>query len=232
MKISIIIPAYNEENTIADTVMKVKKYMGTFNHEYEIIIAENNSTDSTFDKAHSLAKQYRNIKVSVTKGEGRGRALNKAIKESDADIIGYMDADLSTDISILPEFFKAIKKGHSIAIASRHLPDSSLNRGFKRNLLSKGYNFILQKALNIGVKDAQCGFKFFHSNAAKKLIKHVKDEKWFWDTEMIYHAKTRGHKIKEIPVVWKEDKDSKVKLFSTCTEYLANIYRLRKYAKK
>jgi glycosyltransferase involved in cell wall biosynthesis len=227
MKICIIIPAYNEEKIIEGSVIKLKNHLDNLNYDYEIVIAENNSTDSTFEKALEMASKYNNVKVSVTKGAGRGRALNKVIRESNADIIGYMDADLSTDISAIPKFVESIQKGAALAIGSRHLPDSEVKRGLKRTVLSKGYNFMANSILNLNVKDTQCGFKFFHKNSIREILPLIKDEKWFWDTELIYNAKKKGYDVTEIPVAWIEDKDSKVKIINTSIGYLARMFELR-----
>ncbi len=227
-RISIILPVYNEEECLEKNTETVLKYAKKFYENFEIVITDNASIDKTLDIAKKLSKKYKEIRYIHLDQKGRGRVLKKAWNESKADILAYSDIDLSTDIKAIKKLTDAIDQGYDIATASRHSKQSQLDRTFKREILSKGYNFLLKLFLNTKISDAQCGFKAVNRRVVKEIIPLVKDNEWFFDTEMLILAERKGFRIKEIPVKWVEHAGSTVHIKKTVTDYLKSVFRLRK----
>ena len=213
-KVSVIFPAYNEADVLEDTIQKVILNLDTFADFYEIIIAEDGSTDGTNKLASMLAEKDTRIKhIHRQKRLGRGTALKNSFKKSSGEIIVYMDLDLATDLSHLRELIEAINiEGFDLATGSRLLSKSKVNRSWTRNLASSSYNLIVRKLLGSKIKDHQCGFKSFRREPLLILVDEVEATHWFWDTEILVRANRRGYKIKEIPVLWNSGKETKVRL--------------------
>jgi hypothetical protein len=213
-KLSVIFPAYNEADVLEDTIKKVILNLDTFADSYEIIIAEDGSTDGTNKLASMLAEKDTRIKhIHRQKRLGRGTALKNSFKKSSGEILVYMDLDLATDLSHLRELIEAINiEGFDLATGSRLLSKSKVNRSWTRNLASSSYNLIVRKLLGSKIKDHQCGFKSFRREPLLILVDEVEATHWFWDTEILVRANRRGYKIKEIPVLWKSGKETKVRL--------------------
>jgi hypothetical protein len=213
-KVSVIFPAYNEADVLEDTIQKVILNLDTFADSYEIIIAEDGSTDGTNKLASMLAEKDTRIKhIHRQKRLGRGTALKNSFKKSSGEIIVYMDLDLATDLSHLRELIEAINiEGFDLATGSRLLSKSKVNRSWTRNLASSSYNLIVRKLLGSRIKDHQCGFKSFRREPLLILVDEVEATHWFWDTEILVRANRRGYKIKEIPVLWNSGKETKVRL--------------------
>jgi len=213
-KLSVIFPAYNEADVLEDTIKKVILNLDTFADSYEIIIAEDGSTDGTNKLASMLAEKDTRIKhIHRQKRLGRGTALKNSFKKSSGEILVYMDLDLATDLSHLRELIEAINiEGFDLATGSRLLSKSKVNRSWTRNLASSSYNLIVRKLLGSKIKDHQCGFKSFRREPLLILVDEVEATHWFWDTEILVRANRRGYKIKEIQVLWKSGKETKVRL--------------------
>lgn len=228
--INIVIPVYNEEKVIESSIKNLYDFLKEhFGYNWKIIIADNASTDKTSEKAKILSKKYKNVFYTYIDKKGRGYALKKAWTENDADIHMYMDVDLSTDLEAFPRLIDSILEGNDVVIGSRFEKESKLKRSIKREILSKVYNLIVRFALNVKFKDAQCGFKAVTREIAEKIVPQIKDMAWFFDTELLFLTEKNGYKIKEIPVAWIEDPDTKVRIYFTVINYLKNIIRLRKY---
>ena len=209
--VTIILPVYNEADNLKHAVKVVKAAMKNLNREFEIIIAEDGSSDETPEQADNLIAL--NIRVIHSKKRlGRGISLRRAIKESKSDIILFMDVDLSTSLDYIRPIVSEIENGAAIATGSRLLPNSLVKRNFSRNLFSKTYNLLVRTLTGSRIKDHQCGFKAFHKPSILQLLEEVKDNHWFWDTELLVRAQKRGLKIAEIPVEWVGGNGSKVNL--------------------
>ncbi|MBD3155991.1 MAG: glycosyltransferase [Candidatus Aenigmarchaeota archaeon] len=227
-KISVVIPVYNEEEQLEWSVKEVLKVCKKNYKDFEILIADNASTDRTLEIAKKLKNKYKQVNYIHLDQKGRGRALKRAWTSTDADIMCYMDVDLSTDLRHLGQLTDAIEKGYDISFGSRHHEESKLERSLKRDVLSKGYNFLLRAFLNFPFNDAQCGFKAINSQIAKELVPEIENNEWFFDTELIVKGLHAGYRLKSIPVEWIEDKGSTVKIKKTVESYLKNIFRVRK----
>lgn len=210
MKVSVVLPAYNEAKRIENAIKKTEEILKEIGCDYEIIVAEDGSTDGT-DKIVQKLVSDRVKHLHSDKRLGRGKALMNAFEKAEGDIVIAMDVDLATNIKHLKELINAIESGYDIAIGSRLLKESKAKRTFERELYSKVYNFLVRLFLRSKIKDHQCGFKAFKKDVVLELGKKAKDNHWFWDTEVLVLAQRNGYKIKEIPVEWREGEDTKVK---------------------
>ena len=213
-KVSVVLPAYNEADILEPAVSEIAKSLNEYGGVYEIIIAEDGSTDGTNKKADEISQRYPNVlHLHAEKRLGRGKALKNAFQKSSGDILVYMDVDLATDVRQMKELIRSIdKEGYDLAIGSRLLPESNVERSSTRNIASKTYNFMVRAILGSKVSDHQCGFKAFQRESLMQLLDEVEANHWFWDTELLVRAHRKGYRIKEIPVLWKSGAETKVRL--------------------
>ena len=160
---------------------------------------------------------------------GRGRALKQVWSKSDADVVSYMDVDLSTDIRVLAAAVKQVVSNNcDICIGSRLLSDSKVrNRSLRRGFISRSYSLMFRLLFLVSFKDAQCGFKVMLKSSLDKVLPHVEDPGWFFDTELLILSEKSQYKICEIPVIWTDDPDSKVNVMKTAWEDIKGLFRLR-----
>ena len=227
-QVSVIFPAYNEVNYLTNAVEKTKSALEEFTDSYEIIIAEDGSTDGTAELAEQLAQKDVTVKhIHRAERLGRGKALNNAFVKSSGEVLVYMDLDLATDIKHLRALVEALTvEGYDFATGSRMLPESQVERTLRRSISSKTYNFLVRKMLGSKLRDHQCGFKAFRREPTLELIKDVGAKHWFWDTEIFVRAARKGFKIKEIPVVWKSGRKTKVNLFKDSYNMGRQVFKL------
>jgi glycosyltransferase involved in cell wall biosynthesis len=226
--VDVVIPVYNEEHVLAQSVNTLRQFLkDNLSNPYTVLIADNASTDRTWEVAQSLSKEHSDVASLHLDQKGRGRALRKAWLDSIADIVSYMDVDLSTELTAFPKLIQAIEEGYSIAIGSRLLPGSSVKRSFKRELTSRSYNFIIKSMFRARFSDAQCGFKALSGEVARELVPLIRNQEWFFDTELLILAEKKGYRVREIPVTWIEDPDTRVAIASTVFEDLKGLLRLR-----
>src|SRR6202042_3760292 len=170
-------------------------------------IADNGSTDRTWAQALALAAEFPLVHAVRIERPGRGGALRTVWAASDADIHGYMDVDLSTDLNALLPLVAPLLSGHSdVAIGTRLARGARVVRGPKREIISRGYNLLLRATLGAGFSDAQCGFKAIRRECAAGLLPQTQDSAWFFDTELLVLAERAGLRIHEVPVDWTEDR--------------------------
>ena len=227
--VDIVIPVLNEEVALPGSVARLRAFLrASFPYQWRIVIADNGSTDHTLELAEGMAREHSDVAVVHLDQRGRGRALRKAWTESNADILSYMDVDLSTGLEAFPPLVRSIaEEGFHLATGSRLLPQSQLKRSLKREVLSRGYNYMIKGLFFTPFSDAQCGFKAISRKAAKELLPLTKDTGWFFDTELLIIAHMRGFRIKDIPVAWIEDPDTRVRVFSTVYRDIKGLLRLR-----
>ena len=227
----MVIPVYNEEKDLPGSVAKLHKFMSEnlSGYDWRVLIADNGSTDSTLEVSKKLSKDYERVGVLHLDQKGRGRALHRAWLESSADVMGYMDVDLSTDLEALPKLVDAIAKvGADVAIGSRLTRGSKVvNRTLKREVISRGYIALIKLLFFVKFTDAQCGFKGISRNAAQKLLPLTQDRGWFLDSELLILAEKNGFRIAQIPVKWTDDPDSRVKVVKTATGDIKGLLRMR-----
>jgi glycosyltransferase involved in cell wall biosynthesis len=209
-EVSLVLPCYNEEKTLEDTVETVEKVLEKEADQYEIIIVEDGCTDSTPQIAGNLASGSSKIKhLHFEERLGKGKALTKGFTDARASKLFFMDTDLATDLKCVKKLLDELEQ-NDIVIGSRYVEGSEADRGLVRRFLSKGYNTMVRLAFHTGIKDHQCGFKGINKEIFSDIKDNVKSEHWFWDTELLVKAKEKGYKIKEIPVDWEEKEGSEV----------------------
>ncbi|WP_040584582.1 bifunctional glycosyltransferase family 2/GtrA family protein [Segniliparus rugosus] len=228
--LDVVVPVYNEEKDLPTCVRRLHAYLSEhLPFRARIVIADNASTDATLEVARQLAAQHENVVVRHLDLKGRGRALHTVWSESDAQIVSYMDVDLSTDLKALLPLVAPLLSGHSdVAIGSRLAKGSRVVRGPKREFISRCYNLILRGALGAHFSDAQCGFKAMRSDVARELLPLVQDKGWFFDTELLVIAESAGLRIHEVPVDWVDDPDSRVDIVRTAVDDLKGVWRVGK----
>ncbi len=226
--VDVIIPVYNEELDLSASVLRLDHFLAeTFPYDYRVIIADNASTDSTFEIARRLADRHPHVRAVHLEAKGRGRALRQVWLDSDADVVAYMDVDLSTDLKALLPLVAPLVSGHSdVAIGTRLSRGSRVVRGPKREFISRSYNLILKASLGASFSDAQCGFKAMRREVADRLLPLVEDNNWFFDTELLVLAERAGLRIHEVPVDWTDDPGSTVDIVATALEDLKGVARL------
>jgi glycosyltransferase involved in cell wall biosynthesis len=226
--VDITIPVYNEERDLGPAVRRLYSYLNTtFPFSAQITIADNASTDGTAAQALRLAAELQGVRLIRLSEKGRGRALAASWLTSDAQVVAYMDVDLSTDLSALLPLIAPVISGHSdLSIGSRLARGARVVRSTKREFISRAYNTLLRVVLGVRFKDAQCGFKAVRADVARRLIPQVENRNWFFDTELLVRAERAGLRVHELPVDWIEDPDSRVDIFATAIEDLRGVWRL------
>lgn len=226
--LDVVVPVYNEQAALAHSVRRLHRYLEeNFAVPVRITIADNASVDDTPRIAAALAAELDGVRVVRLEEKGRGRALRAVWSTSDAPVLAYMDVDLSTDLAALAPLVAPLISGHSdLAIGTRLGRGSRVVRGAKREFISRCYNLILKSTLAARFSDAQCGFKAIRADVAHRLLPHVADTGWFFDTELLVLAERSGLRIHEVPVDWVDDPDSRVDIVATATADLKGIGRL------
>ena len=197
--------------------------------KFEIVIADNASTDRTLEIGRWFSKTFAAVRVVHLDQRGRGRAVKTVWLESPADVLSYMDVDLSTDLFAFPPMIEAlVGGGFDVGTGSRLLKPSLTTRGLKREFISRSYNLLIKMLFHTRFSDAQCGFKAITSDAAADLLPLVDDEGWFMDTELLILAEKLGYRIFDLPVRWLDDADSRVKIWRTASGDLKGLARVRR----
>jgi putative flippase GtrA len=231
--VDITIPVFNEERALSAGVRRLHAYLrDRFPFSWRITIVDNGSTDATWWEAAHLAKDLPQVRAIHLDRKGRGFALRTAWSASDAQVVAYMDVDLSTGLDALLPLVAPLVSGHSdVATGCRLAPGSHVARRPKREFISRSYNLILRTALATRVRDAQCGFKAVRADVARELLPNVEDDAWFFDTELLLLAERNGLRIHEVPVDWIDDPDSRVDVVQTAFDDLRGTARMaRKFA--
>jgi glycosyltransferase involved in cell wall biosynthesis len=226
-RVDIVVPVL-DEHVLARSIRRLHDHLrDQMPFHWRIVIADNASTDETPRIAAALAAELTGVEVLRLPLRGRGRALRAAWLGSDAEVVCYMDVDLSTDLRALLPLVAPLVSGHSdVAIGTRLHRGSQVVRGARRELISRSYNRLLRVTLGARFSDAQCGFKAMRTSAARRLLPAVRDDSWFFDTELLMLAQREGLRIHEVPVDWIDDPDSRVDVVRTALEDLRGIGRL------
>ena len=227
-QVDIVVPVRNEERDLAPSVRRLVGFLReSFPFSARITIADNGSIDATWAIADRLARELPEVRAVHMELPGRGRALRAIWSQSEAEVLAYMDVDLSTDLNALLPLVAPLLSGHSdLAIGTRLARGSRVIRGPKRELISRGYNLLLRTLMGARFSDAQCGFKAIRRDQARALLPLTSDTGWFFDTELLVLAERGGLRIHEIPVDWIDDLDSRVDIIATALADLRGMARL------
>lgn len=212
-EVTAIIPVYNDRHALETAIPASIKTMSGITPAFEIIIAEDGSTDGSAEFVREQITHDPRIRLLHSDARlGRGRALNRAIQESRGSIVCYYDVDLATDMQHLPKLIGAILEGCDISTGSRLLPDSNIIRTGGREIASRSYNFLVRLFLSSRIFDHQCGFKAFNRERIIAVLPSIRDNHWFWDTEILVRAQREGYRVKEFAVRWRAGKGTTVKI--------------------
>lgn len=228
--ICLVVPVFNEEVQLESSVRAILGHCRTMGwKDVEVMVADNASTDRTAGIGRQLARTLAQVRYLRLERRGRGAALREAWLASKAEILGYMDVDLSTSLDCLESLLlPLIEIQADISIGSRRHPKSQVERGWKRSVISWVYQALLHATLRVQIRDAQCGFKALRRTVARELLPDIRNDGWFFDTELLVLAQDRGFRVTEVPVIWRDDLDTRVRLVSTVIEDLRGIARLRR----
>ncbi|MEV4625747.1 bifunctional glycosyltransferase family 2/GtrA family protein [Micromonospora sp. NPDC049523] len=224
----IVIPVRNEARVLAASVHRLHDYLvRNFPYPFVITIAESGSTDATPEIGAALARELPEVRLVRIEARGRGLALRQVWSTSEADVVSYMDADLSIDLDGFLPLIAPLASGHSdLSIGTRHARDSSVHRSLLRAVLSRTYNFLLRVLLGVSFSDAQCGFKAGRREIVQVLLPAVQDDKWFFDTELLCVAQRHGLRIHEVPIDCLDDPNSSVDIGRTVLEMLRGMVKV------
>lgn len=211
MEISVIVPVFNESGIAEDNLLRAARYLERNFHSFELIAAEDASTDGTDKVLERMERDGRIKHMHFGRRIGKGAAIREAVMASRGKAVLIMDCDLPVSLSYIEDFVLMLKE-YDIVTASRLLKDSKVRRPLKRSVASLAYNFLARKLFGTRLMDHQCGFKAMRAKSTKKIIKGVEAKDYFWDTEMLVRAQRAGLKIKEVAVVWNDRKNSGSKI--------------------
>lgn len=228
--VDIVIPVFNEEAQLGPSIETLRTFLQTHcPYSWRIVVADNASTDRTPAICHELRSRYTGeVDFIRLEQKGRGRALRAAWSRSTADVVCYMDVDLSTNLRALPPMLAAlIHSDYDLATGSRLMHGAIVTRQWKREIISRSYNLLIRLMFWHRFRDAQCGFKGATRRAVDELVPQVKDQAWFFDTELLLKGEQQNYRIFELPVEWIEDLDSRVKIVKTAWEDIKGLVRVR-----
>lgn len=230
MLVNVTIPVFNEEVMLPQSIPQLHEFLtGHCRFSFEIVIVDNASTDHTWEVAGRLQQSFPDIRCVHLDRKGRGGALKRVWSESAADILSYMDVDLSTNLFSFPPLIEGLLcGGFDLGIGSRLMPASTTQRCLKREVISRAYNLLVKAFFRTRFSDAQCGFKAITRRAAGQLLPQIEDAGWFFDTELLIIAEKAGFRIFDLPVSWIEDLDSRVRILPTALADLQGLMRVRR----
>jgi glycosyltransferase involved in cell wall biosynthesis len=227
--VDVVLPVYNEERDLPRNLPVLHRFLSSegFPYRWRIVIADNASNDDTPQVAQRLARELPGVDYLRIERKGRGIALKTAWGQSPAEVVSYMDVDLSTDIAAFPALVRAVAEGgYHLAMGSRLARGAQVRRSLKREALSRGYMLLLKLALRVPFSDVQCGFKAVRTDTFRRLLPLLRNDNWFFDTELVVIAGRAGYRVAEVPVRWQEDVDSRVRVLRTVAEDLRGVLRL------
>lgn len=237
-EISVVLPAHNEAERIAEAVKQTKQSLDKISSSFEILVAEDGSTDGTAEIARMIEAEEPCVRhIHSAERLGKGKALGRALKQAKGETLAFVDVDLSTDMKHLEELINAIKgEKYDFATGSRLLKGSEVTRSFKRTVMSTVYNILVRTVLKSKIRDHQCGFKSFRKQSLLNILEKVEDEQWFWDTELLVRTQREDYRVKEFPIKWDEKGDTKVETFKDGLRMFSKIiklyYQLRRETKR
>jgi len=228
-RIDLVIPVYNEAHVLESTVDRIfKTSLQWTDISWRILIVDNASIDGTDEVGRRLAEKHEQVDFHRLDIKGRGHALRWAWNETESPFSLYMDVDLSTDLSGVPVAMSHLRDGADLVTGSRLDPASDLTRSVKREFFSRTYNFLVGLGFpSRKFSDAQCGFKGIRVETVRPLLALVKNNHWFFDTELMLLAEYAGLDVRCFPITWVEDTDSRVNILQYSTENLKGMARLR-----
>ena len=230
LDLSVVIPAFNEQERIGSTLDGVAKYLRERKLRAEIIVVSDGSRDRTPEVVRGKSRDIPELLlVELPENRGKGFAVRTGIERARGRFILFSDADNSTSIEEYDRFLPLLETGISVVIGSRALPDSQIqvHQNKIRETMGKSFNLLVQSLVISGLKDTQCGFKAFEREAIRKIISGQRVERFGFDVEILYLAKKFGYEIREVPVRWINSPQSRVRIFSDSFRMIWDLLRIR-----
>jgi len=229
-KVSVIIPAFNEERRLPATLGKIHRYFENKDYSYEVLVVDDGSTDNTAERIEDYIKMHNSTRL-IRNGinKGKGYSVKNGFLQANGDYLLFSDADLSTPIEEIDKFSGYLREGYDVAIGSRGLKESDIqvHQPWFREMMGKAFNILVRLLSLRGFKDTQCGFKCFTRKAALEICKRQRMERFSFDVEMLYIAKKLGYKVKEVPVRWVNEPETKVKAVRDSVNMFFDLLRIR-----
>ncbi|HEY6074060.1 MAG TPA: dolichyl-phosphate beta-glucosyltransferase [Anaerolineales bacterium] len=226
--LSIVIPAHNEEKRLPRTLEQVFAFLAAQSYSSEVVVVENGSEDRTLELARQAAESHPQMRVVQLEGRGKGLAVRKGMLEAAGEYRFICDADLSMPIEEIEKFLPPNLDGFDLAIASREAPGAvRYGEPAYRHWGGRAINLAIRMLILPGLQDTQCGFKCFRAEAAERLFRLQTLPGWSFDIEVLFLARRAGLKIREVPIHWHYDPDSKVKAVRDAINMVADILRIR-----
>lgn len=209
--LTIVIPAYNEENRLAQTLPKVAEFVEKQDYEAEVLVVDDGSEDRTAEVVTAFSAQHPKIRLISAQHGGKGHAVRAGMLQAQGEYGFLCDADLAMPITELPKFLPPQLNGYKVAIGSREIEGSiRYEEPFYRHLMGRVYNWLVKVMAVSGFEDTQCGFKCFHRSVIHDLFSHQTIDGFGFDVEVLYLAQKRGYSIVEVPIHWYYQTESKV----------------------
>ena len=230
--ISLILPAYNEANTVGITLSEVTAYFRARAYAYEIIVAADGD-DGTRERAREFAEQDGAVRVIGGPARG-GRGIREGVKIASGAIVGFVDADNKVPISEFEKIEPWLQNRYDIVIGSRGLESSRIERKQRwyRRVGSRGFYYFMHAVVGMpGIEDTQCGFKFFHQAVAKDLFSRQRIDGYMFDIEVLALAQRLGYRIREVPIRWHDDADSRLQLVTGNIRNVIDVFKIRHYCR-
>jgi dolichyl-phosphate beta-glucosyltransferase len=230
--ISVIIPAYNEQERLPGTLQKIHDYFRDTPEGFEIIVVSDGSTDSTASEVLSMASELSGIRLLMNdKNMGKGFSVRKGVLDSGGDLVLISDADLSTPVEDMEKLLPFLRGDYEIAIGSRGMKksDIAIRQPWYREGMGKVFNLLVRLLVVGGIKDTQCGFKLFKGEAARRVFKKCRINGFCFDVETLFIAKDMGLRIKEVPTRWLNSPVSKVSIPGDPVKMFSDLFRIRVY---
>jgi len=229
--LSIIIPAYNEENRLPNSLEQVFRFLEKQSFRSEVVVVENGSTDKTFEVAQSFANRYKNLRVIHNEQRGKGGAVLRGVREAHGEYVFICDADLSMPIQEISKFLPPGLTDFDIAIGSREAPGAvRYNEPYYRHLTGRVFNTLIRLMVLPDLQDTQCGFKCMRAVVARDIFRFQRLTGWAFDVELLYIARRHGYRILEIPINWYFNADSKVRVLRDSWRMFVDLLVIRRNA--
>jgi glycosyltransferase involved in cell wall biosynthesis len=229
--LSIVIPAYNEENRLPGTLQQVFKFFETQAFPVEVVVVENGSSDRTYDIAREFARQYPNLHAIKSETRGKGLAVKRGVAESTGEYIFICDADLSMPIEEIGKFIPPQLPNVDVAIASREAPGAvRINEPSYRHITGRVFNTMIRLLVLPGLQDTQCGFKCIRAQVAHDIFPRQRLTGWAFDVELLYIARRRGYRVVEVPIHWYFNADSKISVLRDSLRMFLDLLVIRRNA--
>jgi dolichyl-phosphate beta-glucosyltransferase len=233
MELSVVVPAYNEERRLSSALDRIAGHLNHWDIEYEVIVVDDGSSDGTVDVARKsgLARAGRLNIISNGKNRGKGFSVRTGIRASRGKYVLFTDADLSTPISEFDKLFSFMDQGYDIVMASRGIKGSVLKvrQPWYRQTMGRIFNLFVKLMLFRDHNDTQCGFKLLRGEVAREISGEMKIDGFCFDVEMIYLARKKGYKIKEIGVIWENSIESRVTIMNSSLSMFMDLFRIKKW---